>query len=296
MIAPRRFLPSVSSLVALEAVDRLGSAMAASAELSLTHSAVSRQLKVLEQQLGVALFYRSGKGLVLSPAGVGYAQTVRRILQDLARASLRVKAGGSRNSLNLAVLPAFGKYWLGPHLFAFMRAHPDILVNQSTRTSPFDFEGDRFDAAIHFGRRDWSAVGYLELAREQVMPVCAPGFAASLPMSPQDLITRPLLHLDSRPGAWEQWFLYHGYHVEQLRGLLFDQFASMADAAAAGVGVALLPEFICKSEIAAGRLVGASGESIPIDGAYYLVWPLAQEMSPALEALIAWLSASAGLA
>ena len=96
MIAPRRFLPSVSSLLALEAVERLGSATLAAAELSLTHSAISRQLRHLEDQIGVTLFERAGRALVLTPSGKDYAATARGYLQDLARASLKIRAAGAR--------------------------------------------------------------------------------------------------------------------------------------------------------------------------------------------------------
>ena len=94
MLAPRRFLPSVASLLALEAVARLGTATQAADELALTHSAVSRQLKVLEEQIGVPLFRREGKALILTPAGQDYVETIRDYLQDLARASLRLRAAG----------------------------------------------------------------------------------------------------------------------------------------------------------------------------------------------------------
>uniref|UniRef100_UPI000D378132 LysR family transcriptional regulator n=1 Tax=Mangrovicoccus ximenensis TaxID=1911570 RepID=UPI000D378132 len=103
MSIPRRFLPSISSLVALEAVDRLGSAVAAAQDLSLTHSAVSRQLKVLEEQIGVPLFRRDGKGLALTPAGAGYARAVRGVLEDLGQASLRLRR--SRRPQRLPSMP-----------------------------------------------------------------------------------------------------------------------------------------------------------------------------------------------
>lgn len=290
MIAPRRFLPSITSLLALEAVERLGTATAAAAELSLTHSAVSRQLKVLEDQIGVSLFIREGKGLRLSPAGTAYARSVRDCLNDLARASLKVKASGARQSLNLAVLPSFAMYWLSPRLQGFMQDHPDILVNQSTRIKPFDFEHDDFDAAIHFGTEDWRGVNYLPLLKERVIAVCAPDFAGDVPLSPERLMEQPLLHLESRPGAWEDWFKAHGLAADRLRGMLFDQFTNMTEAAVVGTGVALLPEFLARREFQRGRLVPASSGYIDVDGTYYLVWPKLTPVSASLASFLSWVA------
>lgn len=290
MIAPRRFLPSINSLLALEAVDRLGTASAAADELSLTHSAVSRQLKVLEEQIDVSLLRREGKGLRLTPAGRAYAHSVRDILHSLARASLTVKATGSRNSLNLAVLPTFGMYWLNPRLRAFCKAHPEVQINQRTRVGQFDFEREQFDAALHFGMQDWAGVHYLPLAHERVIALAAPDFHDTLPLPPETLLELPLLHLESRPGAWEQWAAQNHCPADGLHGMLFDQFANMVEAAVSGFGAALLPEFLASREMARGRLVPASSGYVEAEGTYYLVWPKTGDQSAALSALIDWLS------
>ena len=292
MIAPRRFLPSVSSLLALEAVERLGSATAAAQDLSLTHSAVSRQLKALEQQIGVTLFQRQGKGLALTPAGSAYAASIRDSLQDIARASLKIRAAGARSSLNLAVLPAFGTHWLLPRLPGFARRHPDVTVNLSTRLSPFDFDRDKQDAAIHFGSRDWQGVDYLPLAQEEVVPVCAHLLLPQGEVTAQQLLTLPLLHLSSRPGAWEDWFARHDCPADQLRGMLFDQFAHMAEAAALGFGVALLPGFMARAEMDRGRLV-ATAPPCAVDGQYFCVWPQIAPPSRPLSLFLDWLRSGA---
>lgn len=293
MIAPRRFLPSVSSLLALEAVERLGSATAAAEDLSLTHSAISRQLKALEEQIGVTLFRRQGKGLALTPAGLAYAASIRDYLQDLARASLKLRAAGERSSLNLAVLPAFGTHWLLPRLPGFARLHPEVTVNLSTRLAPFDFSRDTFDAAIHFGSRDWPGVDYLELAREEVMPACAPDLLPDGPVDPGQLLRLPLLHLVSRPGAWEDWFARHACPADRLRGMLFDQFAHIVEAAVLGFGVALLPRFIAGAEMARGRLVPAAPAYTAVEGGYFCVWPQTGPESQPLAEFLAWLRAGA---
>lgn len=289
MLAPRRFLPSISSLLALEAVDRLGSATAAAEELSLTHSAVSRQIKVLEEQIGVTLFRRAGKGLALTSSGADYARAVRDCLNDLARASLKIRAGGDRSSLNLAVLPAFGMHWLAPKLKGFCDTHPDITTNLTTRLAPFDFAREKFDAAIHYGSQDWQGVDYLELAPERVIPSASRDLIGDGTKTVGDLLSMPLLHLESRPGAWEEWFESQGAVADRLRGMLFDQFTTMAEAAALGFGVALLPEYIAESEFQRGRLVPAFPTYLPLAGRYFLVWPTNQQPSRALTLLTGFL-------
>jgi DNA-binding transcriptional LysR family regulator len=293
MIAPRRFLPSISSLLALEAVDRLGSATAAAEELALTHSAVSRQLKTLQDQIGVTLLRREGKGLALTPTGIDYAASIRDYLQDLARASLKIRAAGEQSSLNIAVLPAFGTHWLLPRLRQFTEDNPDVIINFGTRLSPFDFTREPFDAAIHFGGADWPGANSLELARERVIPACAPQLAPREPIAPEDLLSLPLLHLESRPGAWEDWFARQDCPAGHLRGMLFDQFAQMAEAAALGFGVALLPAFLAEAEFRTGRLKPAFHRYTSVDGAYHIVWPQVRTPSRSLLKLLKWLQSCA---
>ena len=290
MIAPRRFLPSVSSLLALEAVERLGSATLAAGELSLTHSAISRQLKHLEGQIGVALFERAGRALTLTPAGKDYAASARGYLQDLARASQKIRAAGTRMSLNLAVLPAFGTYWLLPRLKAFTEAHPEVTVNLSTRLAPFDFASEAHDAAIHFGTLDWQGVEYLELMRERVIPAASPVLLPDGPLPADRLVTFPLLHLESRPGAWEDWFARRKVDSKRLTGMLFDQFSQMSEAAALGFGLALLPAFLFEVEERRGRLFAASDTVEEPEAGYHLVWPKGRPPNRALRLLLDWLA------
>lgn len=290
MIAPRRFLPSVSSLLALEAVDRLGSATLAAGELSQTHSAISRQLKHLEGQIGVNLFERAGRALVLTPAGRDYAATARGYLQDLARSSLKIRAAGTRMSLNLAMLPAFGTHWFLPRLKPFCDANPEVVVNLSTRLAPFDFGREPFDAAVHFGLPDWQGVEYLELMREKVIPAGAPELLPSGARPAEELMKLPLLHLESRPGAWEEWFARRKLQTDRLRGMLFDQFAHMVEAAALGFGLALMPEFLFEAEARRGRLVAAAADFDALEAGYYLVWPKGRGTSRPLALLLDWLA------
>lgn len=273
MFAPRRLLPPLSGLVALEAVERLGTASAAAEELSLTQGAVSRALQALEGQLGVSLIVRERQRLRLTPAGQDYVRQVRVHLQGIAQASLKLRANPDGGSLNLAILPAFGVQWLAPRLPSFARLHAGVTVNLSTRLRPFDLIASEFDAAIHFGRPDWPGANHMLLMEEIVLPVCEPGLLKEPLSEPAALLEMPLLQLESRPGSWRRYLASVGVEARPPSGMMFDQFAAMMQAALHGLGVALLPLFLIEDMLRDGRLVPVwpvEGRGL---GSYYLVWP-----------------------
>lgn len=291
---PRRYLPSIPSLLALEALDRLGTASAVAEELSLTQGAVSRQLQVLEGQLGVALITREKQRLGLTPAARDYVKEVRKALKTLSDASLTLRANPSGGALNLAILPAFGMHWLAPRLAGFAARHPEVTVNLSTRLRPFDFGPTAFDAAIHYGRQDWPGVSYMKLMDEDILAVAAPGLLPGALPEAQAVLDLPLLQLESRTGDWGRWLAQHGLPGRRPPAMLFDQFATMAQAAIHGLGVALLPTFLIGPDLAAGRLVPVFGPAIPAHGAYYLVWPEARPERAPLASFRRWIAAGAG--
>lgn len=290
MIAPRRFLPSIASLRAIEALDRLGSASAAAEELALSQSAVSRQLQTLEAHLGVTLILRQGRGMVLTPEARSYAATIRQSLHQIAQASLRLSVNPAGGNLDLAILPTFGMRWLIPRLPDFVRLHPEITVNLATRLKPFNFTSEGLDAAIYFGSPDWPGTQSLRLKSERVIAVCAPGLLPKNLMQPQDLLRLPILHIETRPEAWQHWFAAHGVTVETVSGTVHDQFSTITQAALHGLGVALLPDYLTEQDLATGRLVTAWGGPTESPGAYYLVWPESQAANPALIRFRDWLA------
>lgn len=292
MSLPRRSIPSLASLRALEAVARLGSATAAAREQNLTQGAISRQLKVLEDQLGVPLVIREGKTLKALPAAMDYAADVRFALDRLSAATLRVQARPVEGTLNLAILPAFGMRWLMPLLPDFARKHPEVTVNMTTRLRPFDFEVEDFDAALHFGQADWDGTDALLLRNEAMVPVCAPGLAAKIGKdAPERIQELPLLHIQTRPKAWATWFERLGIVVSQeAEGIVYDQFSTISQAALHGMGVALMPSYLVEEDLACGRLAQLYPEPLDIGGAYYLVWPKNRATDPGVQALRTWLA------
>jgi DNA-binding transcriptional LysR family regulator len=294
MLPPRRFLPSLSLLAAFEAASRTGSVTAAAKELGLTQSAVSRQILALEEQLGAALFVRERQTIRLTLAGDGYAREIREALRRISSASLNLRANPYGGTLNLAVLPTFGTRWLVPKLQDFLDSHPGISVNLVTRLSPFDFRLDSIDAAIHYGLPHWPGAELTFLMHEVVVPACSPAFKIKHGLDkPIDLLNVPLLHLTTRPDAWEKWFRDKDVIFDNIHGMLFDQFTMAAEAACVGLGAALLPAFLIGEELKNGALVPAvPGESDSTD-AYYLASASDRSDYPPLRAFRRWIVSQA---
>jgi len=274
MSSPKRFQPPISALRALESFERTGNVTQTGESLGLSQSAVSRQLKVLEEYLDTSLFVRERKSITLTPAAREYARDIRRALDEISTASLRLKANPGGGQLNLAILPAFGVRWLAPKLPEFVAKHPEVTVNLSTRLKPFEFARESFHAAIHFGQMDWPDVHYQHLMEETVIPVASPERAKMINVEDENWPTQTsFLHLDTRPNAWELWAAAQGIKNAPRHGMLFDQFASMIQAATHGLGTALIPSYLIQDELEAGALVPISNLPLISIGSYYLVWP-----------------------
>lgn len=295
MAPPRRFLPSISSLRALEALDRLGSASAAATELSLTQGAVSRQLQALERQLGMELVVRERKKLTLTPEAHDYASEIRSSLNQIAQATLRLQTAPLAGTLNLAILPAFGMRWLMPRLPEFSKQNPDVTINMTTRLETFNFASEPFDAAIKFGDGDWPGTQSLLLKHENLVPVCSPDLLQGHAVhSAKELANMPLLHIQTRPQAWPEWFQSQNIdHSDLPSGTIYDQFATITQAALHGLGVALMPDYLVEQDLATGRLVALTSTPVDTKGAYFLVWPERRTKTPALIRFRDWLAGKA---
>ncbi|MDF1485030.1 LysR substrate-binding domain-containing protein [Ramlibacter sp. H39-3-26] len=297
-----RKIPSTQALACFEAAARHESYTRAAQELALTQSAVSRQINALESFLGVALFRRTRHGVVLTPSGAGYWRQVARRLQGLERDTLDVMARqGQGGALALAAVPTFATRWLIPRLPQLAARHPDITVHIETRTRPFLFTDAEFDAALYAGTPEqvanWPGTRAVQLLQEDVLPVCSP---ALLPqgraVEPAALAPMPLLQQSTRPYVWRQWFDAMGVAPAQapkaMDGPRYELFSMLAQAAACGMGVALIPPLLIEAEVARGELVAACERPLRGERNYYLVTP-AQEETPVLAAFGAWLAQAA---
>jgi LysR family glycine cleavage system transcriptional activator len=290
----RRLVPSLSALQAFEAAARHGSFTRAAEELDLTQGAVSRQVATLEDALGVTLFERVRQRVVLTPAGTTYADEIREALGRIAAATLSAMTlRGAGGTLGLAILPTFGTRWLIPRLPGFFRAHPEVTITFATRIVPFDFAADGLDAAIHFGDPIWPGADMHPLMGETIVPVASPSLLAETPLrEPEDVLRVPLLQQATRPRAWPEWLQAQGVSPGRATmGPTFEQFAMVARAAAAGLGLAVVPRFLVEEELRAGQLVIPFDRPITSRQSYWLVYPREKRDRPALAAFRAWLLA-----
>lgn len=263
-------LPSLALLRSFESAARHQSFTLAAEELHLTQSAISRQVKELEGVMGISLFRRLGRRVALTDAGRIFAEEVAADLGRLRQTTLRaVAAGSAGSSLQIATLPTFAARWLIPRLHSFEHAYPNVTVSFATRLEPFDLLNARFDLAIHYGAADWPNADLSLLCTEEMVPVAAPDHA---------LGDRPdswsLLHLDSRPTAWADWYgIKKVSRPGFLPGKRFDQFTMVIAAAVGGLGVALLPRYLIEEELASGLLIQTDQTSLTTNNAYYIVRP-----------------------
>jgi len=297
----RRKLPSTGALEAFEAAARHQSFTKAAEELSVTQSAVCRQVAALESFLDVRLFRRTRRGVMLTEAGLDYSRSVGARLDEVERDTLELMARGGRgSSLELAVVPTFGTRWLLPRLPAFQRAHPHVAVHLSSRTRPFLFADTPFDAAIHAGETGsaaWPGTEKRFLMSESLIAVASPALpalAAGRPQSAADWARLPLLQQSTRPYAWRQFFEGLGLAVPQpMAGPRLELFSMLSEAAVHGMGVALTPPFFVQEELAQGRLVDIAPRAVSGQRAYSLIWPEEKAELPALRAFADWLQVEA---
>lgn len=290
MMLSRRYLPAVHFLTAFEAVARSGSITIAANELALTQGAVSRQILKLEEQVGVSLFDRKRKRLYLTKLGARYLEEVRGALDIIATATFSLTANPDGGVLNLAMLPTFGTYWLAPKLPGFLAVNPGITINLTTHLESFDISDRKFDAAIFFGNGAWEDTNCLKLLDEAVIPACSPDFLARHNFAePRDLMRVPILNLSTRPDAWRNWLMSYNVMEPPPSSMVFDQFATLAQAAKYGMGIALLPWFLIEDYLKNGELVSAYGSAVSVKGEYYLVWPKSRAIYPPVQCLVNWL-------
>ena len=304
----RKKIPSLNALMIFEAAARLQSFTRTADELALTQGAVCKQIAGLESWLGVLLFARIKQRVVLTPAGQEYAGRIRLHLGRIERDTLELMASQEGSGvLELAVVPTFATQWLIPRLAQFHALRPDITINLSTRTDAFIFSESHFHAAIHSGQAPWpGTIGDFLIGEDDTTPVCSPALLAKYQTTDAtkaneniigitDISKMPLLHLTSRLDDWRRWFDLHDCRndVYAVKGARYELFTILISAAAAGLGVALIPRFMVQAELDAGTLSIPLQLSLPRSAAYYLVYP---EQNASLGPLLAfknWLLDSA---
>lgn len=296
-----RRLPPLNSLRAFEAAARHLSFTKAAAELHVTQAAVSHQIKTLEDHLGVALFRRRNKSVILTEEGQLCLPGIRDGFDRLAEAVERIRAADSGNLLSVTTTPSFAAKWLVPRLSRFRMAHPEIDVRIDASYQVIDLERDRFDLAIRYGAGEYAGLRSELLIEVSVSPVCSPRLRKGLHAlkSPGDLKHHTLLHADwldtDEEGLdWRMWLLAAGVSdVDSTRGLQFNDETVAIQSAIEGHGVALGRSGLVDADIAAGRLVRPFGLKVTGRLNYYLVYPPAAAKRPKVVAFRDWALAEA---
>ena len=271
-----RHLPTLTSMQCFEASARHLSFTRAAEELSLTQSAVSKQVAQLETVLEHPLFRRVRKRLQVTPEGSLYLTEVRKILAQVEMSTRYMQSyGGESEVLNVTTLPTFGARWLIPRLNVFRFSHPSIYLNISNRVDPFDLEEEHIDVAFFFGHGVWPKAECIKLLDETMVPVCAPSLIPEAGIQcPMELSQLVLLQSTTRPEAWPDWFAAQQCHTRHsYHGPRFDTFYMALTAARAGCGVALVPRFLAQEELDAGQLTIPWPYAFTSRGAYYLAYP-----------------------
>ena len=294
-------LPALDLLLGFESAARHLSFTKAGEELFLTQSAVSRQIKDLEQQLGVPLFERRHRALALTEAGQQFYASAAQVLATMRTATERLRAqSGRRRPLSVTTTSSFAALWLIPRLAGFTRDHPGVDVRITADSRVQDLERDGLDLAIRHGPASLAGPNAVRLMGERVFPVCSPRLLKKIPLDkPADLARHVLLQYDD-PEVRHPWLHWKTWlEVERIADLrpagtlIFSGYEQIIPAAVAGHGVALGRSPLVKDLIAARELVAPFKSSADPARAYFVVVPPAAEGRPEVADFVAWLKAEA---
>ncbi|WP_394176958.1 transcriptional regulator GcvA [Thalassotalea litorea] len=269
-------LPPLNALKAFEASARHLSFTKAADELFVTQAAVSHQIKSLENHLGIKLFMRKNRALLLTEEGQSYYLDIKDIFTALQDATQRLLARNSKGAITVSLHPSLAIQWLVPRLSDFSRLYPDIDVRISADDRDEDTLTDDVDIAFYYGRGNWPGVIADRMMTEYLQPVCAPSLLEDLSKHGQlaaieDLSGQTLLHDTSRRD-WKRFFKNVGIHSRNVdQGPIFSHSALVLQAAIHGQGIALGHNLLAKPEIEAGRLIAPFSEVLVNKDAFYIV-------------------------
>jgi LysR family glycine cleavage system transcriptional activator len=294
-------LPSLNGLRAFDAAARHLSFTRAAAELHVTQTAISHQIRRLEAQLGVRLFVRRNRALMLTREAQGYLPAVRSAFEDLRRATARLQRGDRDGLLTVSTTASLAAKWLVSRVAAFQDAHPAIEVRITTSAHLVDFRREEVDLAVRYGHGSWPGLRARWLMAEDIFPVCSPALLRRKPLrQPEDLVHHTLLHATVAREDWQLWLTAAGQPVTLAlrRGLTFDQSFMALQAAIDGLGVALGRSHLVETDLAAGRLVVPFDLALPADAGFYVVAPEETADTPKIGLFRDWLmrSVAAGAA
>jgi LysR family transcriptional regulator, glycine cleavage system transcriptional activator len=286
-----RRLPPLNALKAFEAAGRHASFTRAADELRVTHGAVSRHVQALEAWLGLPLFERHNRRVVLTEVGQSYLAEIGAALDRVALATARQVERGQARVLHVNAVATFTLRWLIPRLSRFQRAHSSVEVRLTTSNVPLANIAEPFDVAIRGGPDARPGhVGHRFLDEERI-PVCSPALLQRLPLEePAQLAQHTLLHAATLPEVWPQWLSAAGVpNLKPQASITLEHFYLTLQAALDGMGVAMGPTRLIDDDVAAGRLMlPFAGPALPARS-YYAYVPEARADDPAVRAFCEWL-------
>jgi len=289
-------LPSLNGLRAFEAAARHLSFTRAAAELNVTQTAISHQIRRLEEQLGIRLFERRTRELLLTREAAAYLPAVQAAFEELRQATARLQRPARGGMLTVSTTASLAAKWLVTRVAAFQDANPGIEVRISTSSHLVDFVREEVDMAVRYGRGSWPGLRATWLMAEDIFPVCSPALLRDgKPLrKPADLADHTLLHTTTSREDWQLWLTAAGLPISiaARRGLSFDQSFMAVQAAVEGLGVALGRTRFVEADIAAGRLVVPFDVVLPADAGFYIVAPEETADTPKITLFHDWLIAS----
>ena len=289
-------LPSLNGLRAFEAAARHLSFTRAAAELNVTQTAISHQIRRLEEQLGIRLFERRTRELLLTREAAAYLPAVQGAFEELRQATARLQRPARGGMLTVSTTASLAAKWLVTRVAAFQDANPGIEVRISTSSHLVDFVREEVDMAVRYGRGSWPGLRATWLMAEDIFPVCSPALLRDgKPLrKPADLADHTLLHTTTSREDWQLWLTAAGLPISiaARRGLSFDQSFMAVQAAVEGLGVALGRTRFVEADIAAGRLVVPFDVVLPADAGFYIVAPEETADTPKIALFHDWLIAS----
>lgn len=293
--------PSLDLLRGFEAAARRSSFTLAAQELFVTQSAISRQVKTLEADLGVRLFERRHRAIRLTPAGQTLLRATEQALRLLADAAADLRAGAAQRPLTVTCSVGFASLWLVPRLLEFRHAHPDIDLRIDANNRFVDLEREGIELAVRYCPPELAPAGAVRLFGEEVFPVCSPALLRELPLAtPHDLARHVLLHYGNDdhvlPSAsWTVWTEALGVgRLTPAGSLRFSQYDQVIQAAVAGQGVALGIGPLVRRHLEQGRLVAPLEQRSATPRGYYLATSARARLRADVRAFSAWLVAAAG--
>ena len=287
----------MKAIVAFESVARNRSVGKAAEELGLTASAVSHQLSNLEQVIGQPLFFRQGRGLVLTPVGEQYLRDVTGVIAELNRATERAATPSAIDILRVHTSPSFGLMWLLPRLESFQADNGDIQLNLSCSYEDVSFTAGFYDVDVRHGHAHWRDLEVKTLRPERILPLASPDFLSKHPIrEPADLVHRRLINSETPLVKWQQWFARFGVPaVKSSFDFSFDRSYMSLETAALGLGVALESSLLASVLLRKGALVPVFEAQYAVEVAsHHVAYPAQNADLPRVARFLAWLDREVG--